>query len=103
MRAAFADIGAGGDRLEVAGIDAQIREGAIIEPVELLENRTLRQPRADEAEQAIGEAGTGRGTCSGGNVSCGETHGELLIESESVPPWLASVRCAAVTQIGLYC
>src|SRR5260221_5603116 len=91
VRPAFADIGAIGDRLEIAGIDAQIGHGAIVEPVQFGKDGASREPASRVGEQADDKPGKGGFAGAGARAAVRgdgqgmigrETHGELLIVSE---------------------
>src|SRR5258707_11003482 len=61
VRAAFANIGALGDRREIAGIDAEIGEGAVVELVQLGEDGAARQPAPSGGKQTAERTALGRG------------------------------------------
>src|SRR5260221_11194520 len=91
VRPAFADIGAVGDRLKIAGIDAQIGHGAIVEPAQLGKDGAPREPVSRAGEQARDKPGKGGFAGAGARAAVRsdgqgmigrETHGELLIVGE---------------------
>ncbi len=58
-----ADIGTVGDALEVAGVDAQIGERAVVEPAELGQDRPLEEPFAEGIAQTDKESRDVRRAC----------------------------------------
>src|SRR6266849_1367180 len=99
-----ADIGTVGDALEIAGVDAQIGERAVVESAELGQNRSREEPLAESIAQTGKESRDVRRACGGKRSSSSgvtrtrETHGHTSFDRGAFPPWAGVFgMCAAIS------